>query len=74
MSEYPEDIVRTAANLARDIMGEYAEDGTRAVIAEAIMAERERCAAAGYWVCAETRHVTLGDKVRVAIKKGDVAK
>lgn len=42
MSEYPEDIVKTAANLARDIMGEYAEDGTRAVIADALMAERER--------------------------------
>lgn len=28
---------------------------------------RDRCAQAGYQVCAESRHVSLGDKVRAAI-------
>jgi hypothetical protein len=33
--------------------------------------ERERAAAIGYRVCAETRHVTLGDKVAAAIRSPD---
>lgn len=28
----------------------------------------EEAAAIGYWICAETRHVTLGDKVAAAIR------
>ena len=45
----------------------------RALAAEAALAaERERAAQIGYRVCAETRHVTLGDKVAAAIRaQGD---
>lgn len=36
---------------------------------ETVEAEtRERCAMLGYAICAETRHVTLGDKVSEAIR------
>jgi hypothetical protein len=42
----------------------------RALAAEAALAaERERAAQIGYRVCAETRHVTLGDKVAAAIRQ-----
>lgn len=37
------------------------------IINAEIAAERERCATIGYITCAETRHVTLGNKVREAI-------
>ena len=41
----------------------------RALAAEAALAaERERCAQIAYRVCAETRHVTLGDKAAAAIR------
>ena len=33
-----------------------------------IAAERERCVGVAYTTCAETRHVTLGDKVATAIR------
>lgn len=36
--------------------------------AEIESATIELCAGAGYIACAETRHVTLGDKVRTAIR------
>lgn len=45
------------------------EAEARALAAEAALAaERERAAQIGYRVCAETRHVTLGDKVAAAIR------
>lgn len=33
------------------------------------IAERERCAGIAYQTCAETRHVTLGDKCAQAIRE-----
>lgn len=36
----------------------------------AIVETRDRDAALAYRVCAETRHVTLGDKVSAAIRSG----
>lgn len=63
------------ADLLEDCWDEH--DGQRlvlnekkvlAVIAKAVVDERERCAAIAYRVCAETRHVTLGDKAAEAIR------
>lgn len=39
--------------------------------AQAIMAERQRCADIAYRTCAETRHVKLGDASRKAIILAD---
>lgn len=41
---------------------------TRASTASEAERVREACANTGYWACAETRHVTLGEKVRAAIR------
>lgn len=68
MSEYPEDVMK-AARECTDLCLYTTDDRMAVHIARALMAERERCAAVGYWVCAETRHVTLGDKVRGAINQ-----
>jgi hypothetical protein len=37
-------------------------------VREAVAAEREACAQVAYRICAETRHVTLGDKAADAIR------
>ncbi len=42
----------------------------RAMVAEAVVKERERCARVGYVMCAKTRHVTLGNEVAAAIRAG----
>ena len=48
------------------------DDGLPSIVAtyraEIESATIELCAGAGYIACAETRHVTLGDKVRTAIR------
>ncbi len=41
------------------------------LIRQAVEAERERLAQIGYRVCAETRHVTLGNSVAAAIRAGE---
>lgn len=64
----PDDIMDTARQALADAMGgSYSFDAFAAVFAKAIFAERQRCAGIAYRVCAETRHVTLGDKARDAI-------
>lgn len=45
---------------------EIARDAAYAAIIET----RDRDAARAYRICAETRHVTLGDKVSAAIRSG----
>lgn len=60
-----------AAWLAKVASGEWtwARIATlEAALAEARAQEREQCAQIGYRVCAETRHVTLGDKVAATIR------
>jgi hypothetical protein len=66
---------------AEHVMADYASvnaDAIRALsdtdaLAEYVekerTAERERCAKIGYRICAETRHVTLADKVDAAIRQ-----
>lgn len=69
MSEIPHDIREAAAkalNEAEGMIGTLFSDRLE-VVARAILAERQRCAGIAYRVCAETRHVTLGDKARDAI-------
>lgn len=46
---------------------DIAEDELKRRIENAILAERERCAQIAYRICAETRHVTLGDACATAI-------
>ncbi len=41
------------------------------LIRQAVEADRERLAQIGYRVCAETRHVTLGNSVAAAIRAGE---
>ena len=41
------------------------------LIRQAVEADRERLAQIGYRVCAETRHVTLGNSVAGAIRAGE---
>lgn len=69
MSDIPHDIREAASkalNEAEDMIGTLFSDRLE-VVARAILAERTRCAGIAYRVCAETRHVTLGDKARDAI-------
>jgi hypothetical protein len=55
-------------DLAKELLIEY-EDELRPLIAEAARKqENEACANIGFRICAETRHVTLGDKVYAAIR------
>lgn len=70
----PTDIMEAARAALADAMGgSYSFDAFATVFARAIQAERQRCAGIAYRVCAETRHVTLGDKVRDAINtKGKI--
>lgn len=66
MDEIPEDIRRTVARML-----EYGEqDRMFSAVACAILDERERAANVAYRVCAETRHVTLGEAAAAAIRSG----
>lgn len=68
MEEIAPDIEQTATRIASKYLGfEIAGQSLFADIASAIMTERKRCAKIGYATCAETRHVSLGDKVSEAI-------
>lgn len=67
-AKIPADIMKAARDALADAMGgSYSFDAFATVLAKVIFAERQRCAGIAYRVCAETRHVTLGDKVRDAI-------
>ena len=50
--------------------GALDDDHHMAIALAAIIETRDRDAALAYRVCAETRHVTLGDKVSAAIRSG----
>jgi len=80
-SDIPEDVKRAAIDLADTIILTREADGQsasyaawlRSSIARAIMAERDRSAAVGYRVCAQSHHVTLGERVAAAIRNGDAS-
>lgn len=61
----PDEIMREAGKALGS--PDFTREMLQVRVARALMTERERAADAGYRVCAETRHVTLGDAVRAAI-------
>jgi len=59
-SHLPEQIIDAGLQLQASALSKARATGRREGLSEA--------AAIGYWVCAETRHVTLGEKVAAAIR------
>lgn len=74
-ADLEEELVREATHLCVRIRAgkcdshPFVQAFTRALLAERER-QKERDANIGYRVCAETRHVTLGDKVAQAIRSG----
>jgi hypothetical protein len=67
---WAEHVMADYASVNADAIRALSDTDALAEYAEKVRAEeRERCAKIGYRICAETRHVTLADKVDAAIRQ-----
>lgn len=67
----PEELWEAARSLRNAVLWE--SNSSVEHIARALWAERKRAAETAYRICAETRHVSLGNQARTAILGGQNA-